>query len=410
AGRGPRQPGGGGGGGPAGSVLVKAINAQNKKDFRDARERLVMASEMCHDEGVRTLLTAVNRSLSGYCLAEAQKAVQRGAVGTAYVYLQTAQGYTPDDSQVLSLLGQARNEFEERTRVSVGVVFDNKSGSRYGHYVLNEIRAAVEAAATEAGLERPVVLEQGQAAQALRAIQTGRALGVPAAIFYGDLLAAHVNSEAPRRRVPSIYTLPNPERERWDRMIDEQKELYERCKKQNGEAQCGGHRDRIEQMRAHRNPMPRTVEHNYSYLSTQYRVTGDVRLSFRATDSISRSALAAETLGADVNYQCEQRDEVHDRDPRVNASSCNVQGEESYVGEMGGRVLAQARARARAHLSTLPLSYYRRAQTAPNRQQSVEDYLAFLFLSRDKGSSEAAEARRALVAFDPELQTDGVMR
>jgi hypothetical protein len=393
-----------------GSALVRAINAQNKKDFRDARERLVLAAELCQGEDVRTLLASVNRSLSGYCLAEAQKATQRGDAGTAYVYLHAAQGYTPDDSQVLGLLGQARNNFEERTRVSVGVVFDDKSGSRYGPPVLNEIRAAVESVATEAGLARPAVLEHGQAAQALRAIQSGRALNSPTAVFYGDLLAAHVNSEAPSRRVASVYTLSNPERERWDRAIDEQKELYERCKKQYGEPQCTGHRDRIEQMRAHRNPMPRTVDHNYSYLSTHHRVAGDLRLSFRATDSISRSALAAETLSANVNYQCEQRDEVHERDSRVNPSRCNAQGDESYVGEMGGRVRAEARAHALAHLRALPLGYYRRARGAANRQQAVEDYVCFLFLTGDKQGGEALEAQRALLTFDPELETDGVLR
>jgi hypothetical protein len=392
------------------SALVKAINAQNKKDFRDARERLVLAAEMCHDEGARTLLASVNRSLSGYCLVEAQRAAQRGDAGTAYVYLQTAQGYTPDDSQVIGLLGQARRDFEERTRVSVGVVFDDKSGSRYGPYVLNEIRAAVESVATEAGLARPAVLEHGQAMQALRAIQSGRGLNSPTAVFYGDLLAAHVNSQAPRQRVPSVYTLYNPERERWDRAIDEQKELYERCKKQYGEPQCNGHRDRIEQMRAHRNPMPRNVDYNYSYLSTQYRVVGDLRLSFRATDSISRSALAAETLSANVNYQCEQREEVHERDSRVNPSRCNVQADESYVGEMGGRVRAEARAHALSHLRALPLSYYRRARSAANRQQAVEDYVCFLFLTGDKQGGEALEAQRALMTFDPELKTDGVLR
>ena len=95
---------------------MKAINAQNKKDFREAREKLLLAVSLCPDDPVNTTLAAVNRSLSGYCLSEARKAVQRGDVGTSYVYLQTAQSYTPDDSDVRNLLGEMRSDFEDRTR------------------------------------------------------------------------------------------------------------------------------------------------------------------------------------------------------------------------------------------------------------------------------------------------------
>jgi hypothetical protein len=56
------------------------------------------------------------------------------------------------------------------------------------------------------------------------------------------------------------------------------------------------------------------------------------------------------------------------------------------------------------------LSYYRRAQSAANRQQSVEDYLRFIFLTRDKSATEAQQAKAYVIAFDPELTTDGVIR
>lgn len=391
-------------------VGVKAINAQNKHEFREAREKLVLAANLCQDDAIRTLLTNINRSLSAFCLAEAQKAMQRGDAGTAYVYLTAAQEYTPDDQNVVGILSRAREEFGERTRVSVGVVFDDHSGSRYGQSILNEVTASVESVATAAGLAQPVVLERRQAAQALGAIQSGRAPASPTVIFFGELLAADLRPESPSRWVPSTFYYENPERRRWDRMIDEKKDLYNSCKKQNGEAACSNYPPEIEQMRAHRNAMPRELSESYQYHATSFSVVGGVRLSFRGTDSISRSVQAADTLGATVNYQCEQREQVREGDRSASNSVCNVQSPESYMGDMAGRVMNDARSRAFAQLSALPSSYYKRARTATNQQQAVEDYLRFLFLTREKGGSEAQEAQRALLAYDPELKTDGVLR
>lgn len=390
---------------------AKLITALNKKDFRDARDKLILASELCPDEPIRALLEASNRSLSNYCLAEARKSIQRGDFGTAYVYLQTAQGYTPSEQSVLELLSQARSEFEERTRVSVGVVLADKSGSRYALHVLNDLSAALESAATEAGLSQPVVLERSQAARALQAIQSGRQLNSPTVIFYGDLLAAHVRSSAPSRHVSSTYSYDNPERRRWDRAIDEKKALYENCKKRSGEASCTGYQNEIERMRAHRNTLPRQLERSYSYVATAIRVQGDLRLAFRATDSVSRSAQTVETLGANVNYNCEQHEGVHEDDRSyVRNNFCDRRDDGAYVADMGAKVKGDALLQARAQLRGLPVSYYKRARSGANRQQAVEDYLRFLFLTRDKDGGEAQEAKQALLAVDPELKTDGVLR
>jgi hypothetical protein len=71
---------------------------------------------------------------------------------------------------------------------------------------------------------------------------------------------------------------------------------------------------------------------------------------------------------------------------------------------------ADASSRAYTLLAELPLSYYKRAKSAANRQQSVEDYLRFLFLTSSKNGTEAEDAKKFLLAFDAELKTDGVLR
>lgn len=386
---------------------VKVINAQNKKDFRDAREKLLLASDLCQDEAIRTLLSNVNRSLSGYCLAEAQKAVQRADFGTAYVYLQTAQGYTPDDQSVHSLLSQARGEFEARTRVQVGVAFEARGG---GDQIANEVASEVETAAARAGLAQPVILDRRQAAQSLQVIQSGRALDSPTVIFYGDLVSANANVNGSPRQVRSSVQYENPNWKQADRVHDARNEDLKRCRKQPG-ADCSGIDADVQRLRSIRDRYERNITDYYYYTESYIRATGDMRLSFRAIDSVSRSTRDADTLESRVSRECVAREGVRQGDYSASNNACSEIGDrETYMRAMLEEIKSQAQQKALYQLSQLPLSYYTRARTSANRQQSVEDYLRFLFLTNSKSGGEAIEAQRALVAYDPELKTDGVMR
>jgi hypothetical protein len=74
------------------------------------------------------------------------------------------------------------------------------------------------------------------------------------------------------------------------------------------------------------------------------------------------------------------------------------------------KIKGDAHVRAAAYLQQLPQSYYARAHNASNRQQAVEDYLFYLFLTRDKSGDSASAALQFVGAFDTELKTDGVLR
>jgi hypothetical protein len=105
-----------------------------------------------------------------------------------------------------------------------------------------------------------------------------------------------------------------------------------------------------------------------------------------------------------------QREGVRQGDYSASNSVCPIQEEGMYLNEMISKLRRDAHSLAYTQLSALPLSYFARARTSANRQQAVEDYLRFLFLTRNKNSSEALEAQRYLLAFDPELKTDGTLR
>ena len=393
---------------PPRPVSVKPISAQNKKDFRDAREKLMLGFELCQDEPVRALLEEANRSLSGYCVLEARKAIQRSDSGTAYVYLQAAQGYTPSDSTVLSLLGEARNQFEERTRVSVGVVFGNSAGGEY-NMVLNDVASEIESVATDAGLAQPLVLDRREAANAWTAIQNSRNLASPTAIFSGDLITAGVDRHDSPRNVRSSYSFENPQWKEADRVHDAYNDSLKKCRKQAG-ADCSSLQAQVDQARAYRDRYQRTTTEYYSYRENQIRVTGGLRMSFRFADSVSRSSRAADTLQAEVGGECVEREGVHQRDYSARNNRCDVPDRMTLLSQMTAKLRSDARSRAYEQLRALPLSYYTRARSSSNRQQAVEDYLRFLFLTRDKGGEQALEAQRALVAHDPELKTDGLLR
>lgn len=393
------------------NVNVKLITMQNKKDFRDAREKLVLASELCGDNDIQSLLAAANRNLSEFCISEARKALQRNDNGTAYVYLQKAQGYAPENATVSELLAQAKEKFQEQTRVNVGAAFANRSGNGNADGLLHEVAAGVESASTEAGLAQPTVLGGEGAVSSLRAIQAGRPLDSPTVIFFGELLTAGVRVDRNSFSVSSSFSYPNAERERWDRSIDVKNKELDNCKKQLGEAGCTSVRAQRDEMRAYRDKLPRRLEQAYSYSQTDFRLQGATRLSFRSTDSISRATSAAETLSDEVSAQCQQREGVRDNDTHGASNNiCRIDDEGTYLSQMFNKIRNEAHLRAVESLRGLPSSYYRRAQSSANKQQAIESYLRFLFLTINKSGSEAEQAKAFLTAYDPELSTDGVLR
>jgi len=395
------------------SSNVKAITMQNKQDFRNAREKLMLASEMCPGEESQGLLAAVNRSLSKFCVDEARKAIQRNDNGTAYVYLQKAQGYTPEDAQIPQLLAQAREKFQEQTRVNIGVVFANRSGNGGAGEYLGQVGAAVESAGTSAGLANPTILEGDGAEQSLRAIQAGRALNSPTVIFFGELLTAGARLEHNTQSVSSTYSQENPEYRRASDVIDAKSREIDGCKKQNpgNDAACNYLRQQRDQMRDARGRIQRYLQIPYSFTQTDFHVQGSVRMSFRSTDSISRATGDALTLSDDVKDQCQQREGVRNDDSRgAGNHACQIADEGTYVGQMFTKIRNEAQLHALEALRALPSSYYRRAQSAANKSQAVESYLRFLFLTSSKSGSEAEQAKAFLTAYDPELNTDGIMR
>ncbi|MFN0141493.1 MAG: hypothetical protein ACKVQW_15575 [Pyrinomonadaceae bacterium] len=387
----------------------KPVTALNKKDFSDSRAKLVLAGEMCPKEAVSDLLDKVNRSLASYSVAEAKKAIQRGDSGTAYVYLMTAQNYTPQSENVTILLNHARSQFEEKTQVNIGVVFTDKTGR--GDSILNAVTSDIESNATRAGLVRPNILDSRQAANAMRAFQSGASLPSPTAIFFGELLEASLNVNTSDRTVRSSYTEEDPEWKIRDRVHDDRNEQYKNCKKQSGEAACAGLKSQVDELRRHRDSVIRYPRHSYYYYETHFRLTGVARLTFRYVESISRSTRVAETLSAEVADQCVARTGVDSRDGTARNAECNqIQDTSTYASRLSGQLQSDASSRAYGLLRDIPASFYMRAKTSANRAQAVEDYVRFLFLTNDKQSVEAEDAKRFLLAFDTELKTDGVFR
>jgi hypothetical protein len=393
-------------------ITLKPLTPQNKGDFRTARAKLEMALKLCANEPSRTLLGDANQRLSAYCLAEARKALQRSAVGTAYAYLQTAKAYTPSESAVLELEREARERLMAATTVGVGADFNNRSGDSGAEMALNELAAELEGAARGAGLERVNILDRQETAAARRAIQSGRPLATPTVIFFGELLTASVRHSATPRQVSSAYWVDNPTYREADGYYAAAKRVYEACKDQYGKPQCSSQEAEVNRLDAIRKRYPKRIEQPYVYGEMTHRVDGALKLSFRVTDSVSRGTGAAETLEDRVAEECLERRGVHQDEKGwgVRDTACVVKDEQAYLAQMAAKVKREARSGALAHLSRLPHGYYQRAQSSINKSQSVEDYLLFLFISRNKTGSEAEAARRFLESFDTELKTDGVLR
>jgi hypothetical protein len=393
-----------------GAPTVKPISMANKKDFRDARENLILATELCPEDEIRNLLLAANRRLGDFCKDEARKALARNDDGTAYVYLVSAQAYMPEDTEINGMLSEARERFQQRTRVSVGVVLQNEARGPEGSAVIVEVTDAIHSAATSSGLAQPNILDARQAAAAWQAIQTGRAMNTPTIIFAGGVMNAAVDLTENPHNVQSSYSYQNPRWKEADRQHDAVNEEYKKCRKQYGDAQCGNLASRVAQLRAYRDQFPQNITEQYYYRENPKRMTGVARMSLRSSDSISRGARSGDTLEANDEWQCVERTGVNDKDYGKRDNYCPPPDPREFFGRIAGKIKSDAFLHATTQLRELPLSYYRRAQSAANRQQSVEDYLRFVFLTRDKSGTEAQQAKAYVVAFDPELTTDGVIR
>jgi hypothetical protein len=394
---------------PTAAVNVKLIAMANKKDFRDARQKLLLAAGLCPEPPIAALLQAANRRLAEFCTAEARKALQRNDDGTAYVYLQSALAYTPDDAEVSGLLSDARDRFQQRTRVSVGAVFESSVRTEEAGVVISEVTDAIQSAATAAGLAQANVLGQQESAAAWRAVQASRPLNTPTVIFTGNILSAGVEISRNPRNVRSSYSYENPRWKEADRRHDAQNEVYKNCRKQAG-ANCASLEAQVAQLRVYRDQFQRTVREEYYFRENAIRMVGAARLSLRATDSISRGVRTGETLQAGDQWECVERSGVNPQDYNARDNNCPEPNTGAFFGAIVGNIKRDAHLLAVAQLRELPLSYYKRAQSAANRQQSIEDYLRFVFLTGDKSGSQAEQARAALIAFDPELTTDGVLR
>jgi hypothetical protein len=396
---------------PPAEIKLKQLTAQNKQDFRTAREKLMLAQEMSPVAAAGTLLNRANQALSGYCVAEAQKATQRGDAATAYVYLMSARGYTPETANVDDLLRQAHTQFEDKTHVSVGVVFNNQADSRYGASVINEVSSEVEAAISQSGIAQVVLLDKYQAMNALRSIQAGANLPSPTAIISGDLLNASIGANYNDRTVRSYYTVDNPVWKERDRIHDQIVDEYKGCKRVNGEAACTAQEKKMQDWKRYRDSVPSELKEYYDYYERDFTVSGAAKLTFNYIDSISRNTRTTDPFASYVNDQCTARNGVDSRDTYAPKNTdCNIQDESAYIYAMANQIKASARSQATSFLQDLPLSYYTRGKNAGNKQQGVEDCLRFLFLTGAKTSYEAEDAKKMLLEYDAELATDGLLR
>lgn len=395
---------------PAGAAKsggVKVVTAVNKTAFRDARSKLIESQALCDSEEVRNLLESANQKLADYSFDRAAAALRSGNYGTAYVYLQSAQKYTPNDIRVIELLDRARNEFNEKIRVNIGVVFDNKSGVNTGDRALEQVRGAIESITADVGLSQPNILEPRDARNALNQIRNQTS---PTAVFTFNLLGFSFRKDEDRRNVRSSYSYTNPQWKNADLQHDSTKKNWERCKKSSGEAACTNLRADVDRLRTYRDGIRKTLTENYYYRENLIRINGNVRMVFLYNDSITGSVRSSDTLDSAVNKECVEREGVHPEDNSTRDQFCNVADGSVFLEAMIGDIRNQAISVAATQLRSMPLGYYRLAKTSSDKNASAEKYIRYLFLTDLKDSTEAQEARRALLAIDPELETDGELR
>jgi tetratricopeptide (TPR) repeat protein len=114
-------------------VKIKSIVTGKDRDgFADALTELTEAAEICATPQTRELITQVTIQLSYYHAAVARKAAagQPPRPATVLAHANTALSYRPDRQDIAALAETARQQFQQQTRIYVGVAFTDDSPRR----------------------------------------------------------------------------------------------------------------------------------------------------------------------------------------------------------------------------------------------------------------------------------------
>jgi hypothetical protein len=383
------------------------LNLNQRRILIDARNRLLLANQLCINKEIEVSLNEVGKQLSTLFQEEAERALQRDAVITAYLYLKRASQYEPDNSELTSSLSHLQQLFDNKRRVNIGVVIEDRVGNSESDHALREISAELESIINSVGLANPILLDRTDAEISLGLIQSGDALKVPTIILFGEIMNANVDTDETRRDIDTSFSYQNPEWTVADNAHDKANDDLKKClrlKNHSPSVDCSSIANYVSSLREDRDKIERTITESYTYHENQIRVEGYLRLLLQATDTISNNKHLLGTLVSSVEDSCTERSGVHPKDTSLSDNTCYLSSESSYLGRMIDKVKAEARSKVYIQLKTFPERLYRRAISASSREQAVEEFLNFLFITSDRSGDEAIQAMNYISSYDPDLK------
>ena len=420
---------------PAAEAQVRVIaSAGDKKPFREARENLKQAVDLCPTPEVQSLLTKVDDALATYHVGLAKKALAKKAPGVALINLAAAQSFAPERSDLQSMLEDARQQAQQKNHIQVGVVF--QSAQPQCRDIAQELALEAEGALTGAGGANVQLMSQDQARQMVGSLRTGGGSGSGNfAIISGNIKTCAARPTSQPRNVQSKYAVPNPNYQSLDEQLKNAETNLESCKAANRETEkvaCAEPRNRRNAVQDRRNREPQTNWQPYTYIETTVSATGQLSLSMQIDDTIARKTRQAGEASGAINESCVDRKGVNPDDQsagsnlgasliglfRKNAApavgtgalhdqDCVPLDAREIMSRMAQQATPQVQAGAAAALRDVWKGFFDSARLQTDNDKKLESYISFVVLSSDKTNPDYKQAIAAIKAVDPDLNPEG---
>ncbi len=407
---------------------LKAIgtNPSDRTGFMSARAKLMQSAELCSDNAVADLLNGVNERLGNYYIAQAKSAITRKTPGTAYLYLPAAYSFVPERPEVQSLMNAVRPQFDRKRTMQVGIVFRDMTPQRSGRAVAQDITDTVRSGVLRSASN--IVLIEGQELERIAAQMKAGGSDVPVAIFAGDLTTVEVRRTSKPRQVAAQRQVVNPQWQNLKNRRDSLDQQYDNCRSNGTEQQCAGIKSQRDSAGSQLKNVQTYLYRNYQYTERDIAVTGAVRSTVRLDDSITRVSRQLGSFEETLSPACVERTGVQpdekaedegwgsilggilNRRAVVENQACDLAENETYLGQMVESVKGKIEAAAAKTLGDVQMALFKRAQTTPNKDLAMEDYIVFVCLSKKLESNEVRQALAFIKAKDDYLKVEELVQ
>ncbi|MDQ2900504.1 MAG: hypothetical protein M3Y07_12005 [Acidobacteriota bacterium] len=411
----------------------------DRKKFKDARLKLMESIDLCASPDKQAALVRVNQTLSDNQAALANRA-QRKYPATALLHATASQVYVPERADIQPLIDAAKEQVRKKTRLQVGVVVRNSSGSPQCGNVAQSLAGDLEAGLAKANISGAQVIDRDKAQQILQSRRSGERGGPENvyAILIADIQSCSIQPTRQASTVASRYLEKNGNYDSIKQAETTAQIELNQCHKANPNDQhaaCVNYKNRLDLVRGQLQNQPEFLARDYSYGRVDQGVKGMLRVNRQIEDGISKAARSAGETRAEVNESCTGFNGVRADDEMygngssggsflsalTSSANRNTSGpvqnkdcpgfnpREGMVA-LAAQAGSELQTRAAVVLAAVPNGYLEAARRATDQDVALENQILFVLLTSARTSPDYNTALAAIRQRDEDLKPESLPR